>query len=562
MSEVEQKIENYFPFEEFRSGQAEVIKGIIESFQNNSYYLLEAPTGSGKSVIAYTVARYLLNEFNYNCDYRPYSVICTSTKALQLQYVNTFSHLNDVSYIWSAQNYDCILYPPGQMDEEVHYGDPMCPKAKCPNNSDCPYLHQKDEFHSHSIGISNYHYFLNYRKLTPYLAIMDECHNLENMLCDMAAINISKFGLVKLANNIEKNSKYIKSKDIKVDKFSNKIEKLCKSDNIVNDTSNYIDEFFEHFSPILKKVADELDEANEILIKSKSTSMLKEVAQISKSYQNLVNIFDRYKRFKKSETTWVASYVDTNKGNSTLKPIYVNEFFDLIAKRTDKILFTSATICGPDQFCKDLGITSSYDYTEIESTFPIQNRLVGYKPIGKLNYKNKHELIPEFVKAIDKILDYHKNENGLIHSVSYENAELIKKQSKYKDYILIPDRNQMLDIVDVINKKSKNNRIIVVSPAMLEGVDLYDEISRFQIFIKVPYAFLGDVWVKSKMQEDPKWYARDAVVKIVQGAGRSVRSKDDYAFTYILDENFRRLATTNRELFPNWFYESIKAVNV
>jgi len=36
-----------------------------------------------------------------------------------------------------------------------------------------------------------------------------------------------------------------------------------------------------------------------------------------------------------------------------------------------------------------------------------------------------------------------------------------------------------------------------------------------------------------------------------------VRSKDDYAVTYILDEKFDQLYSENRAMFPKWFKEAI-----
>ncbi|MFW6310959.1 MAG: DEAD/DEAH box helicase family protein [Nanoarchaeota archaeon] len=274
MSDLEKKIDKYFPFEIYRNGQKEIIYDIITKFQDNDYYVLEAPTGSGKSVIAYTVAKYMLNEVDIGEIPQPYSVICTSTKYLQYQYITSFQNLDDISFIWSAKNYDCILYPPTTSEEEVHYGDPLCPGMKCKHADECPYLVQKDKFHNHPIGISNYHYFLNYRKLTPYLTIMDECHNLENLLCDMASISISKFGLVKLANNILKNSKYVKPKSIPVEYFSKKIEKLAKSNSIIDDSVLYINDFFQYFKPVLIEISKELDEARELLSRSKSKSLM------------------------------------------------------------------------------------------------------------------------------------------------------------------------------------------------------------------------------------------------------------------------------------------------
>ena len=39
---------------------------------------------------------------------------------------------------------------------------------------------------------------------------------------------------------------------------------------------------------------------------------------------------------------------------------------------------------------------------------------------------------------------------------------------------------------------------ILVSPSLMEGIDLVDDLSRFQIIVKVPYASLGDKHVKKK----------------------------------------------------------------
>lgn len=47
---------------------------------------------------------------------------------------------------------------------------------------------------------------------------------------------------------------------------------------------------------------------------------------------------------------------------------------------------------------------------------------------------------------------------------------------------------------------------------------------------------------------------------IVQATGRSVRSMDDFAVTYILDADWGRFYGQNKMMFPQSFRESIKAV--
>jgi Rad3-related DNA helicase len=44
---------------------------------------------------------------------------------------------------------------------------------------------------------------------------------------------------------------------------------------------------------------------------------------------------------------------------------------------------------------------------------------------------------------------------------------------------------------------------------------------------------------------------------LVQGYGRSIRSKDDWATTYILDGAFGYFLSKNRKILPDWFLQAI-----
>ena len=84
------EIDDCFPFEEYRPHQKEAIAKIIQYLENGEKnIILNAPVGSGKSVIAYTVARYFQNEYAK-------SFIFTSTKYLQDQYLDDFKFLKSV----------------------------------------------------------------------------------------------------------------------------------------------------------------------------------------------------------------------------------------------------------------------------------------------------------------------------------------------------------------------------------------------------------------------------------------------------------------------------------
>ena len=72
------------------------------------------------------------------------------------------------------------------------------------------------------------------------------------------------------------------------------------------------------------------------------------------------------------------------------------------------------------------------------------------------------------------------------------------------------------------------------------GLDLKDDLCRFQIIIKVPYPYLGDRWINEKRRINGQWYIWQTALRLVQGYGKSIRSKADYAVTYVLDSGFEK----------------------
>ena len=60
-----------------------------------------------------------------------------------------------------------------------------------------------------------------------------------------------------------------------------------------------------------------------------------------------------------------------------------------------------------------------------------------------------------------------------------------------------------------------------------------------------------------KMKKLPWWYAYKTVKTVVQSLGRSVRSEDDYAISYILDGDWAYFYKKNEDMFPVWIKESL-----
>lgn len=89
-------------------------------------------------------------------------------------------------------------------------------------------------------------------------------------------------------------------------------------------------------------------------------------------------------------------------------------------------------------------------------------------------------------------------------------------------------------------------------------MDLKDDLSRFQVLVKVPYPDLSDTGVRIKLERDTMWYDWQTALRPVQMYGRSVRSETDHAATYVLDFNFTLFLDKHRELFPDYFLEALE----
>jgi Rad3-related DNA helicase len=93
---------------------------------------------------------------------------------------------------------------------------------------------------------------------------------------------------------------------------------------------------------------------------------------------------------------------------------------------------------------------------------------------------------------------------------------------------------------------------------MTTGVDLKDDLSRFQIVVKMPFSSLGDPRTKKKSEINSDWYTCQMLKNLVQACGRSTRSAEDHSATFILDSSFRYWVTKYEKWLPKQFLQRIK----
>lgn len=533
---------SFFPFKEPRAEQAEAINFILRSFLEDGkrFVVADLGTGVGKSAIAVTVARYLNSIEEKTEDSHPGAWFMTTQKILQEQYCDDFgAPLGPMRSIRSASNYTCSFLKKNSCSEGQQMLRGVDKNSKlwkaCMFN--CVYKQERRAFLEAPESVTNFSYALteaNYSgKITRRnLLVVDECHNTETELCKFIEITIT-------------------------DRSASAIGLEWPNVTTHLQTVKWIREaYVPKTKEVIRDLAADIEEFKELEGKSK------EYADIARRHDILAGHLQKIETFLQvqDQDNWVYENLPpVGKGTAkiTFKPIDVSPFAEQYLFRLGKrVLLMSATVINPEIFAESLGIKSEqFASITTPTPFPVENRPIIFAPIGLMSSDHIDESLPKLTDALREILKEHKNEKGIVHSHSYKITNYLRKHIK-SDRLIFHDSD---DREAALKKHmSASKPTVLVSPSMAEGVDLRDDLSRFQVIMKVPYPSLGDKLVKKRMHRWSWWYPMQTIKTIVQAVGRSIRNEKDQAVTYILDADWRRFFGKHSALFPESFKKAIK----
>jgi ATP-dependent DNA helicase DinG len=247
-----------------------------------------------------------------------------------------------------------------------------------------------------------------------------------------------------------------------------------------------------------------------------------------------------------------------------LKPLDISPYCKHVFEKCSKVLVMSATILNPEAFCRSVGLRYDKEvkFIQVKSDFPIENRPIYPMNIAYLNFNNLQlpDIKLSITKTIDNVMTIHKKDKGIVHTTSYEQLNFIKEKISQENArrLLVTDPEIQRD--EIIQEHINSIKpTVLISPSLHTGLDLKGELSRFQIITKVPYPNKNDRWINAKRNLDEDWYYWQTALKLVQASGRSIRSKEDWAKTYILDSAFGYFVNRNRNILPDWFMQAVKS---
>jgi ATP-dependent DNA helicase DinG len=262
---------------------------------------------------------------------------------------------------------------------------------------------------------------------------------------------------------------------------------------------------------------------------------------------------------------WIISDITKDNYKSVkveLKPLDIAQYCKAVFEKCSKALIMSATILNYKAFCRSVGLSpADVKFIQVQSDFPLEHRPIVPLNVAYLNYSNLQsiEVKSGIARAVDNLMSTYRNDKGIIHTTSYEQLNFIKDNISQENArrLLVTDPEIQRD--EVISQHIRSTKpTVLISPSLHTGLDLKDELSRFQIITKVPYPNKSDRWTNAKREEDEEWYYWQTALKLIQAYGRSVRSKDDWARTYILDSAFGYFVKKNKDIIPSWFIQAIR----
>ena len=511
------KLVDFFPFPEIRPAQDEALAAIERAHADKKkFVILEIPTGGGKSGIAVAAAKWAKEALGGG------TYILSPQKTLTAQYTKDFSD-KGIKELRGRSSYRC-----DDFGTDCERGN-ILRKNNEEVCQQCPYRAAKDEVISGTFGVTNFSYYLSEMQHAGKLGkrsllILDEGHNTETLLLNETDIQIKQKQL-----------------------FEYGIQQVP--------TGTSIRHYKEWAEKVAKNAIQSYIQEEEKLEHRDSEAQIASFRKIA-SAQTMSNRLSRFVN-SESEQEWVAW---TENDAITIKPLSPKAHAGrLLLDHADMVIIMSATILDFKTFTRGLGISpSECEYLALRSDFPAENRLIHYRPIGPMSFTQQIKTLPGISDYVRHLLvEVHPNVKGIIHTHTKRINEFLANSlrdlgNRIITYTDAKDRDRAVSAH--INSRSPT---VLLTPGMTEGLDLKDDLSRFQIICKIPYPPL-DQYNKARMSVDPAWYQWRTALTLVQATGRSIRSKTDYAATYVLDSDFGKFVAMNRSTLPGWWLAAIR----
>lgn len=541
------------------NGQEKIVDNILTEFfiNHKRHVIANLDTGTGKSIIGAIVAlvfKYKYDEDNKNnemCN----ATITVHSNSLVKQYEQTFDSFESDKFhqIIGASNYKCEAakheLSNNLNDNRKEFTGEDCYKSKADPEIQrkycerCDYNRAKSFINKTDTLITNYSYHFISSMWSHHLkprriVIFDEAHTINDVFCEHNTIYIS----------VERINHYIDE---------------CKEKYPI-ETREYRRQLIDIRDKML------LEEINESCYVETIKSLSKAYAGISRVFKNAAATaeLEEYMKLNKISkkfcdlgckigdliTHQYEHIFESKPGEFSIKPIFVGAMSDVIMGEYN--LFMSATIS--DELMKTTLHLSDEEtaFIKIDPVYSPENKPVFFCGTKKLNFSEMKnpDTINELKEVVKEIVSSANDDGykGLLFVPSFALGETIAEAIPKETKKFLHKRGEKIDEV-VKAFKAYEGKSILISPSIYEGLDFSDDYSRYQIILKTPFPSLGDKRIEYILKNYPSIYKIMTIMKLVQAVGRSVRNKDDFAYTFVCDKSAEQLFLSPLNVWKNQF---------
>lgn len=576
-----------FPFENYRPGQRELAVRVYKSITDSKKCFAQAPTGTGKTISTIFPAIKAMGEDKTSKIF--YLTAKTITREVAQNTISLMrkKDLNLKAVTITAKEKICKM-------EEVNCNPEYCPYANGYfdriNNSLkdilakyndyskdniekiseeymlCPFELSLDLTNLSDVIICDYNYVFDPRvylkrffdtKTTDYTFLIDEAHNLVDRAREMYSATLNEEKFVKVKKLISKKDKRI-TKVIKEIQsyFEDKLEDLTTLDENDLVESEAPLELCEILSSFIKFVDEYLARTNE---------ENEELMDLYFDVYSFLSISDFY------DKNYTTIYTKTFNG-MTIKIYCVNPqkvIEEKMKKAKSNIIF-SATLIPMDYFMKMYSYDEEDFIINLKSPFDVKNRLLMIGDNVATTYNKRFETSCDIASYIANCVQAKKG-NYMVFFPSYKYMELVfeKMKENYPDIntsiqesnMSEEEKEEFLSMFDEDNKETHVG-FCVLGGHFSEGIDLTNDklIGVIIVGVGMPQIGIERDIIKDHMKDSNKGfdyaYVYPGMIKVLQAAGRCIRTDDDKGVILLLDKRYSQ--RIYQSLFPYEWYPNFR----
>ena len=576
-----------FPFENYRPGQRELAVRVYKSITDSKKCFAQAPTGTGKTIstlfpaikamgedktskIFYLTAKTITREVAQN------TISLMRKKDLKLKAVTITAKEKICKMDEVNCNPEYCPYANGYFDRINNSLKDILAKYNDYSKDNiekiseeymlCPFELSLDLTNLSDVIICDYNYVFDPRvylkrffdtKTTDYTFLIDEAHNLVDRAREMYSATLNEEKFVKVKKLISKKDKRITRviKEIQ-SYFEDKLEDLTTLDENDLVESEAPLELCEILSSFIKFVDEYLARTNE---------ENEELMDLYFDVYSFLSISDFY------DKNYTTIYTKTFNG-MTIKIYCVNPqkvIEEKMKKAKSNIIF-SATLIPMDYFMKMYSYDEEDFIINLKSPFDVKNRLLMIGDNVATTYSKRFETSEDIASYIANCVQAKKG-NYMVFFPSYKYMDLVfdKMKENYPNIntsiqesnMSEEEKEEFLSMFDEDNKETHVG-FCVLGGHFSEGIDLTNDklIGVIIVGVGMPQIGIERDIIKDHMKDSNKGfdyaYVYPGMIKVLQAAGRCIRTDDDKGVILLLDNRYSQ--RRYQSLFPYEWYPNFR----